>query len=80
MSHIVIGYRHEGTPSQVAVTADQTLTKDCTDVRLANGGLLGWVYHSTELGGWIARTGYEGTDFSAHETQMEALRCAGGIS
>jgi hypothetical protein len=79
MTHVIIGYRHEGTASQIAVTADQELVKDCTDVRLANGGLLGWVYKSND--GWVSRIGHaaEG-EMSVHETQMEALRTAGGIA
>lgn len=80
MTSIIIGYRHDDTPGKIAVTADQSLSPDVTDVRLGDSGLLGWVYKHSITGQWISRSLASDCNAVVHDTQMEALRYAGGIA
>lgn len=80
MTSIIIGYRHDDTPSRIAVTADQSASPEVTDVRLGDSALIGWVYKHSITGEWIARSLASDCDATIHDTQMEALRYAGGIA
>lgn len=81
---LIIGHK-PGPLGNVPVTVHSpadglTPRTGTTDVRLAGLTLLGWAFYSPEIETWVARTfaGYDCLS-STHDTQMEALRAAGGI-